>query len=170
LSEEKNIELFLHAAARAHQENPRLRFVLAGDGPLRADLERMCGDRGLSSVVSMPGFLSREDFLSRVHAVALTSRIENLPYVLMEAMAAGRPVLATGVGGVPDLVQDGITGLLIEPGNADGLTAAMLRLSRDPDLCRRLAAGASARIHREFSPAAWIASHRALYASLCADA
>ncbi len=163
LSEEKNHDLFLRAARRALDGGARLRFLLAGDGPLRATLEARCAELNLAAHVEMPGFLPREAFLSRVHAVALCSRIENLPYSILEAMAWARPVLATRVGGLPDLVEDGVTGWLVESGDEAALAARMMELAADAERARALGAAGRRKLEREFSVGAQIAAHRGLY-------
>ncbi len=166
LSEEKNHDLFLRAARRALDGGARLRFLLAGDGPLRAALAARSAELNLAAHVEMPGFLPREDFLSRVHAVALCSRIENLPYSILEAMAWSRPVLATQVGGLPDLVEDGVTGWLV-PGEDEGaLAGRMALLAGDPGAARRLGAAGRGKVAEAFSAAAQVAAHRVLYASV----
>lgn len=163
LSEEKQIDLFLRAAARVRGDGRNVLYLIAGDGPLRGELERLRDVLGLRDVVSMPGFLVRQEFLARVHAVALTSRIENMPYTLMEAMAAGRPVIATAVGGIPDLIDDGVTGLMVEPDSVEAIAEAMTRLADDKALFDRLASAASHRLRNDFSLTAQIAAHHSLY-------
>ena len=165
LSEEKNHALFLRAARCALDAGARIRFLIAGDGPLEQELRGRIAAAGLGAAVELAGFLPREAFLSRVDAVALCSRIENLPYSILEAMAWSRPVLATRVGGLPDLVDDGVTGLLVPPDEEQALADAMRRLASDPAASRRLGAAGRAKLEREFSPAAQIGAHRALYAA-----
>ena len=166
LSEEKNHDLFLRAARRALDGGARLRFLVAGDGPLRATLAARCAELNLAAHVEMPGFLPREAFLSRVHAVALCSRIENLPYSILEAMAWSRPVLATRVGGLPDLVEDGATGWLVESGDEAALAARMTELAADSAQARRLGTAGRRKLESEFSSDAQVAAHRKLYRAM----
>ena len=170
LSEEKNHDLFLRAARRALDGGARLRFLLAGDGPLRATLAGRIAELGLTGDVEAPGFLPRESFLSRVHAVALCSRIENLPYSILEAIAWSRPVLATRVGGLPDLVEDGVTGWLVEGGDEAALAARMMALAQDPARARQLGAAGRRKLEAEFSVGAQVAAHQALYRAVARGA
>jgi glycosyltransferase involved in cell wall biosynthesis len=114
-----------------------MNLVVAGDGPLR-DL-----------VPDALGFVPHEEVVrlqSRAAVVVLPSHSEGLPVCLLEAMASGRAVVATSVGGIPDVVEDGVTGLLVEPGDVEGLRAALERLLADPALRRRLGRAARTRI------------------------
>ena len=166
LSEEKNHDLFLRAARRALDGGAPLRFLVAGDGPLAAPLAARVAELGLASAVTLAGFLPREEFLARVHAVALCSRIENLPYSILEAMAWSRPVLATRVGGLPDLVEDGVTGWLVESDDEAALADRMARLAADPAAARACGAAGRARLDRAFTVRAQVEAHRALYRGL----
>lgn len=143
-------ELFLEAAAQVAHRVPRSRFLLVGDGERRAELEALVGRLGLEDRVCFLGW--RRD-LDRVYAdldlVALTSRNEGSPVSLIEAMAAGRAVVATRVGGVPDLVEDGVTGLLVPPEDSTAMAEAMSALLGDPE--RRRALGEAGR--KRVSPA-----------------
>jgi glycosyltransferase involved in cell wall biosynthesis len=114
-----------------------LNLVVAGDGPLR------------SLVPDALGLVPHEEaqrLLARAAVVVLPSHREGLPLVLLEAMAHGRAVVATPVGGTPSLVEDGVTGLLVPPGDAEALREAIERLLADPDLRRRLGEAARARV------------------------
>ncbi len=137
-------EVFLEAAAEVGRRLPQSRFLVVGDGARRPELETLAGRLGLQDRVRFLGW--RRD-LDRIYAdldiVALTSRNEGSPISLIEAMAAGRPVVATRVGGVPDLVEDGVTGCLVPPGDANALAEAMVGLLTDPD--RRQAMGQAGR-------------------------
>ena len=93
------------------------------------------------------------DLLETLDVVALPSWTEGLPIVLLEAMAHGRPVVATPVGGTPELVTDGETGLLVPPRDPEALAAALRRVLDDPDLARRLGTAARARVAERFTAA-----------------
>jgi glycosyltransferase involved in cell wall biosynthesis len=137
-------EVFLEAAARLVRAVPASRFLVVGDGERRPALEALAARLGLAEAVRFLGW--RRD-LARLYAdldlVVLTSRNEGAPFSLIEAMAAARPVVSTRVGGVPDLVEDGLTGCLVPSGDADALAAAMGALLGDPG--RRQALGAAGR-------------------------
>jgi glycosyltransferase involved in cell wall biosynthesis len=131
----KNHPAFMRAAACLVQKHPKVEFVLVGDGPLRPALERMSERLGL---VRRTRFLGeRHDIpaiLASLDISVLPSLSESLPNVILESMAAGLPVIATRVGGNPDLVRDGQTGLLVPPDNEDRLAEAMECLLTQPQL------------------------------------
>jgi glycosyltransferase involved in cell wall biosynthesis len=115
--------------------------VIVGDGPERAELER----RAASGRVEFLGRRSRDEALAIVAgatAAVLSSDWENLPHSAVEALSLGVPVVATSVGGVPEVVRDGENGLLVRPGSPDELAAALSRVLEEPGLRERLAAGA----------------------------
>jgi glycosyltransferase involved in cell wall biosynthesis len=137
-------EMFLDTAAEIAAVLPQARFLVVGDGERRAELERLAAARGLRESVIFTGW--RSD-LDRVYAdldvVMLTSRNEGSPVSLIEAMAAGRAVVATRVGGVPDLVTDDRTGRLVASGDTPAAARAVLELLHHPG--RRAAFGSAAR-------------------------
>jgi glycosyltransferase involved in cell wall biosynthesis len=120
-------------------------LVLAGDGPERRALERRAGELGVDGRVHFLGPLARDDVLTlfrAADAALLTSAWENLPHSVVEALAVGTPVVATAVGGVPEVVRDGENGLLVAPGDVDALADAIRRVS-EPGLRGALAAKAA---------------------------
>lgn len=142
---------FVEAARIARAEEPRLRFFVAGDGPLRGAVEEEIRSRGLGEHVLLLGW--RRDVADLLHAMdlfLLTSRYEGLPRVVLQAMAAGVPVVATAVDGTPDVVRDGETGALVPPGRPDEAARRLVALSRDPGARERLAARARASLGAEF--------------------
>jgi glycosyltransferase involved in cell wall biosynthesis len=137
-------EVFLDAAARLGQERPEARFVVVGDGERRAELEALAARRGPPGRVHFLGWRRDLDGIyADLDVVVLTSRNEGLPVSLIEAMAAARPVVATRVGGVPDLVEDTVSGCLVPEGNAGAVAAALRALLADPE--RRQVMGAAGR-------------------------
>ena len=123
----KNHALFLEAAARVRAVLPSARFVVVGDGELRADVERRIDALGLRDRVTVVGW--REDLASiysDLDLKVLTSANEGTPLTIIEALAAGVPVVATAVGGVPDLLEHGRLGRLVPPGDATSLAEAIL--------------------------------------------
>jgi glycosyltransferase involved in cell wall biosynthesis len=125
---EKGQLLLIEAAAQLARRGVRFELVLAGDGPLRAQLVVLIGKYGLEDRVRITGWISadavREEMLS-ARALVQPSFAEGLPVVIMEAMALRRPVLATYIAGIPELVRDGETGWLIPAAAVDELTSAM---------------------------------------------
>jgi glycosyltransferase involved in cell wall biosynthesis/GT2 family glycosyltransferase len=153
----KGVPLLLQALAEARQARPDLRLTLVGDGPERPALQAEAKALGLAGACDFVGYQSQQavaDLLSRHDALVLPSFAEGVPVVLMEAMAARLPVIATRVAGVPELVEDGVSGLLIPPGDPAPLTAAILRLMTDPDLRARMGEAGRARVARDFDAGA----------------
>ncbi len=121
---------------------PATSFVIAGDGPDRGALEARARDLGVDGRTRFLGSVSRDVVLRlfrAADATVLSSSWENLPHTVLEALAVGSPVIATAVGGVPEVVRDGENGLLVPPNDADALSASIRRLLEDDELRRRLA-------------------------------
>lgn len=136
----KNQAAFLSAAARVRQFHDAVRFVLVGDGPYRQEFERMAADMGLGSCVEFWG--ERQDIpavLASLDVTVVPSVSESLPNVILESMAAGVPVVATKVGGIPELVEDGRSGLLVPAKDDQQMADAIVRLIGDPSLREALA-------------------------------
>ena len=121
-------------------------LLVVGDGPDRADLERRCTQAGLGERVRFLGSRPRDEVLSLFHAAdaaLLSSAWENFPHAVVEALAAGTPVIATAVGGVPEVVHDGRNGLLVPAGDPEALAEAIGRFLSDGELAGRLRAAAA---------------------------
>lgn len=132
LRAQKALGVLIGAAARLRAEFPELRVLVAGEGPERSRLERSIAERGLTGTVTLLGRRTDvPDLLTAFDVAACSSDYEGSPLSVMEYMEAALPVVATRVGGVPDLVDDRITGLLVEPGDPDALAAAIGELLRD---------------------------------------
>jgi glycosyltransferase involved in cell wall biosynthesis len=141
LTAQKNLGSALAAITRV----PGARLALVGDGPEREALERAAHTAGLNGRVEFLGAQPRAAVLRTLagaYAAVLPSAWENLPHAAVEALASGTPVVATAVGGVPEVVRDGVNGLLVPPGSVDALADALRRLVDEPELRDRLAAGA----------------------------
>jgi glycosyltransferase involved in cell wall biosynthesis len=139
--------------------------LIVGDGPERAGVEAEVRELGLESAVELCGPRSDvPDLLARSDLFVLASRSEGGPISILEAMAAGLAVVAADVGGVGDLVVDGVTGLLVPPADPDALAAALDRLLADPGLRRRLGAAGLERARERFDLSAPRAAHLELYA------
>lgn len=152
----KNHEFFVDAMARVVAERPDVRAVIVGqpiasEPDYRSRLESRIESLGLRDRVVLAGF--REDvpaILRRICLLCLTSHSEGMPNAVLEAMAAGRPVVACRVGGVPELVDDGVHGLLVEQGDLDGLASSIGRLVDDPALAGSLGRQGKARALDDF--------------------
>ena len=139
----------LDVLLRALVDVPEVALVVAGDGPERASLERMTVELGLDARVSFLGAVPRERVLRLFRAAdasVLPSAWENFPHTVVEAFAVGCPVIATAVGGVPEVVRDGENGLLVVPRDPAALAVALERFFADPELRARLAAAAPASV------------------------
>jgi glycosyltransferase involved in cell wall biosynthesis len=152
LHAQKGMDLFLQAVSKLRAGFPELRALVAGEGPDRPGLERLAASLDLSAAVIFTG-LRRDGpaLLAGLDLFVLASRYEGMPNTILEAMAAGKAVVAAAVGAVPELVQEGQTGLLVPPEDADALARAVRLLLSDAELRRRLGANGRARVETEFS-------------------
>ena len=151
LTEQKALEDTLAALARV----PRVALLVLGDGPERAALERRAAQLDVSDRVRFLGAGTRDDVIvlfRAVDAALLTSAWENLPHTLLEALAAGTPVIATAVGGIPEVVRDGENGLLVPPRDVAAAASAIDRLVRDEVLRASLAAAAAPSVEELAEP------------------
>jgi glycosyltransferase involved in cell wall biosynthesis len=145
---EKALEVMISAAAQVIQRFPDAHLVIAGDGPQRESLEAQVASMGLTGHVHLLG--ERRDvtpLLETVDVGALSSDWEGMPLFVLECMATGTPVVATNVGGLPEIVENDRTGLLVPPRDPTALAAAISALLADPERGRRLAATAAERMH-----------------------
>jgi glycosyltransferase involved in cell wall biosynthesis len=148
LDKQKGLDCLLEAAALV----PEARFVLAGDGPERARLVAQAHALGLNDQVVFLGY--RRDIpelLASCDLFVLPSLFEGLPLSILEAMAAGKPVIASAINGTDEAVFHGKTGLLVPPGDAAALSQAIRTLLFDPALAQRLVTAGRSQVQREFS-------------------
>jgi glycosyltransferase involved in cell wall biosynthesis len=125
--------------------------VVAGTGPLREDLESLTDRLGVRSRVHFLGFQSNVPLvLAALDVYVLSSLCEALPYALLEAMAAKLPVIATTVGGIPEVIEPGVSGLLVPPGRMDALSEGIRRLLRSEGTRSRIGTAARERVTRYF--------------------
>jgi glycosyltransferase involved in cell wall biosynthesis len=165
----KDVPTLLHAFAALVASVPQARLLVVGDGECREQMESMTRSLGLSELVRFAGWqLDLKRVYGAMDVVALTSRNEGTPVALIEALAAGRPVVSTMVGGVPDVIQDGDTGLLVPPGDPDALAAALARMAREPALRGRLAAAGRRSVADRFGRQRLVQDIDALYQRLLA--
>jgi glycosyltransferase involved in cell wall biosynthesis len=153
LSPEKGQAGLLRAFAQLREKHAELKLRLVGDGPDRASLETLAGEIRISDAVTFAGRLPEGETLAeiaRADILVLPSFLEGLPIVLMEAMAVGVPVIASRVAGIPELVEDGETGLLFTPSNWNELSSSIDRLLGEEGLRTRLVEKAKAKIVSEF--------------------
>jgi glycosyltransferase involved in cell wall biosynthesis len=130
---QKDYPNLIAAVELARGLEPALRFVVVGQGPLEADIRAQVDDLGLNDVITILGYRRDvTDILAACDLFALASRHEGLPVALMEALAAGLPVVATSVGGIPEAIQDGRQGYVVPPQRPDLLADSLVALARDP--------------------------------------
>jgi glycosyltransferase involved in cell wall biosynthesis len=160
LSPEKGFSVLIDAAARVSDAS----FVLFGEGTLRPELERRVAELGLANRFVLPGFRSDLDSLiAAADVVTLPSLTEGLPNVALEASAAGVPVVATAVGGTPEVIADGETGLLLAPGDSAALAHQLNVLLNDAGLRARFGAAGRTRMHERFTFEAQAAAYMKLF-------
>jgi glycosyltransferase involved in cell wall biosynthesis len=163
LIEQKDHATLLRAFASVHERLPTARLAILGSGPLEAATRSLARELGVEDAVSLPGRTAPRDWLARADVFAHTSRWEGFGIVLLEAMLAALPVVATHVSAVPEIVVDGGTGLLTEAGDAGKVAAALEALLADPARARELGAAGRRRARDEFSVAAMARRTRAVY-------
>jgi glycosyltransferase involved in cell wall biosynthesis len=166
LSSEKGVDVFLHACDLLRRQGTSFSAFIAGDGPERTELEALRDRLGLAARVRFLGSVADVRTLyEAMDLLVLPSRSEGLPNVLLEALAADRPVVATRVGAIPDVVSEPLVGTLADAESVDGLATAIvsaLKLGADP-----AAAAARRQVVARYSLDRRVATHLALYESVC---
>lgn len=167
LSYEKGIEVLIDAAAIVRTRHATARFAVLGDGPLRGALQTRINRLGLGECVRLAGFC--EDVwpaLAAADVVCMPSLMEGMPNALLEAMALARPVVASDVGGIPEAIVDGVSGLLSPPGDAGELAGRLCRALADPDWASALGRAARVELERRFLARDVVARYAQWYESL----
>jgi len=169
LSPEKGFGVLVEAAAKVLAAAPGVGFVVFGEGPLRGDLSRRVAAAGLEGRFLLPGFRGDLDgVLPHLDLMVLPSFTEGLPNVVLEAFAAGTPVVATAVGGTPEVVEDGESGYLVPPGDPSALARRMLDVLGDEPRRRAMGERGRARVRGEFTFEAQSLLYQNLFAGLAA--
>ncbi len=167
LSPEKGLAKLIEAIAQLHQEAVPVELLLVGDGPQRQQLHHLANQRGITDRVHLVGYQTDpRPWYEAMDLFVSNSIREGLPNVLLEAMALEVPVLATRIAGVTRLIEPEQNGLLIEPGDQAGLTAAMRRMLADPELRGRLALAGRKTVETRYSFQARMAKVAAVYDEL----
>jgi glycosyltransferase involved in cell wall biosynthesis len=170
LSAEKNIGVLVRSIDRLLTEDADVGLAIIGDGPERGPLETLIGDLGRSDRIRLLGYQADTAALYEAMDVfALASVREGLPNVLLEAMAMETPVIATQIAGIPRLVEDGTSGLLVPPSDPESLTDALRRLIRCEELRRQLAVAGRETIRQRYSFEVRMEKIRAVYDGLLAE-
>jgi glycosyltransferase involved in cell wall biosynthesis len=167
LHHEKGLDVFLNAAARIAARWSDARFVIIGSGPDRAALESHAERVGIGSNVAFLGERGdAQELLGAMDLFVLSSPEEGMPNVVLEAMAAARPVVATSVGGTPEVVVDGVTGLLVPPGNPERLAAAIEAVLADSARMKAMGRQGRERVQKHFRVDTMVARTVAVYEEL----
>ena len=159
---------YLLDAWRLVASMPDVYLVIVGNGELESELKAYAAALGIEQRVVFAGFRSDvPSLLARADVFVLSSLWEGLPMAAVEAMAAGCPVVATAVGGTPEVVEDGVTGLLVPPQDAPALAEALVRVLTAPDISSTLATAAADRVQIRYTREALLAATRAVYLKAC---
>ena len=161
----KRHDIFLEAARRIVQEIPEARFLIVGEGPQRENIKKRIKKLGLTENVIMTGY--REDIpgilaISDI-SVLVSDSAEGVPQIIVQSLAMKKPVIGTNVGGIPELIIDGKTGILIEPNNPDILAEKILILLRDKDFAKRLGEEGRKLVEERFSSAIMVDKLERIY-------
>lgn len=170
----KGTQYFIQAAHLVLQRYPDARFLVVGDSPDFAreyglEIRKFCRVEGLDKAVVFTGF--RRDIPAIMQAcdvMVLASLQDPFPWVVLEAMAAGKPVVATNVEGVPEAVVHGKTGFLVPPADPQAMAEAIMTLLDDPKRAREMGAAGKARVRQEFTRQAYVGKMESIYADLLA--
>jgi colanic acid/amylovoran biosynthesis glycosyltransferase len=158
----KGLDLTLRAFAAAHREFPQAQLILAGDGPLKEELQKQAEKLGVAAAVTFTGFLSQDELRKHVYAshvflhpsrTSKDGNREGIPNSMLEAMASGAPVIATQHGGIPEAVTDGESGLLVPEDDHEALAKALLSVLKDENLATKLGQGARKAVEEKFDRA-----------------
>jgi len=164
LSPEKDVANLVRATALAAKWVPELRVEVAGGGPCLLDLQQLAADLGVGDRITFLGEVRDvRGLLARARMFVLPSRSEGIPLTALEAMACGLPVVATRVGGLPEVVNDGVTGLLVPPADPAALAGAMAEIWDDCDRRDRMGRAGRGRAEECFDVRRMVAQYEALY-------
>lgn len=164
LSPEKDIPNFLQCASLLASEFQNLTFVIVGDGPEKKALEKLTSELGLTDRVQFTGFLQEMNSVYQLlDVLVISSRTEGIPLVMLEAMKHSIPVVATDVGGIGEVIENGKDGFVVSPGNPYELAKHIRLLITETALLQKLSSGARAKIENEFDRAIWIKQIEKIY-------
>lgn len=167
--DDKAIDVLLPAAQPLLAADPELTLILVGDGPLRRELEELASTLGIRDRTLFLGTQGAFEVTYLLHGcelLVLPSRMEPFGIAIIEAMACRKPVVASAIGGIPEIVEDGVTGILVEPENHQALSAALRRVLSDSDLRRTLADNGHALVMHRFCTAHNGAAYLKAFASV----
>ncbi|HMB52152.1 MAG TPA: N-acetyl-alpha-D-glucosaminyl L-malate synthase BshA [Thermoanaerobaculia bacterium] len=167
----KRVHDVLATFHRVHTERPDTRLLMVGDGPDRSQAEQYCRTHGFCDAVTFTGTIfAVEEVLIGADLFLFTSESESFGLAILEAMACGVPVVATGAGGVPEVIDDGVTGTLHPVGDVDAMAASALELLADDDRRRRFGRAGRKRAVGEFGESEMVGRYRGIYQRVLAKA
>jgi glycosyltransferase involved in cell wall biosynthesis len=164
--EQKALDLLIRAMKSVAARNPEVKLILVGEGPLRGDLEALAEKLGLADCIEFHGRKNHMEviqFLRGCEAFVLPSRFETFGIAIVEAMACGRPVVAAKAGGMPEIVRNGVTGILVNMEDPSSLADALNTLLSDPNLGRHLGESARVDAHARFPAASMGAAYERVF-------
>jgi len=167
LSEEKGVQVLLEAMAHVQKQATGVVLVVVGTGPFETYLRQMTHDLGLDEIVEFAGFSANVFLILKgVDLLVIPSRTEGAPLVAIEAMSMGIPVVATNVGGLPELVTDGVTGYLVPASDPEALAQSILRTLNDLKRSKEMGGEGKKRAFAQFHPSVFIRNMEEMYAGL----
>jgi glycosyltransferase involved in cell wall biosynthesis len=168
LETQKGTEDFIRAIPLVIDAFPACRFVVIGDGPLRSHLEAVAAQVGISQSVTFVGWRTdAAELMGILDLFCLPSLWESFGLVLLEAMAYAKPIVATDVGGIPDVITNGESGLLVPPEDPVSLSKAIVYLLAHPEIAREMGRKGEARLRERFTLERMVQQHESLYLSAC---
>lgn len=168
LSPEKGFDVLVNALSLVQDQDSDVGLVIFGDGPLKAALQQQIATLGLPGTVILAGFRGDLDrYVPHLDMLVLPSHTEGLPNVVLEACAAGVPVVATSVGGTPEVIEDGVSGLLVPPGDPVSLASAICEMIGDEENAREMAFQGRQRVLEWFSFHRQVEQYLELFDALC---
>ena len=164
---QKAVDDFLKAARIVKDNVPNVRFLVVGDGPLRNDMERLSMQLGIKDVVLFTGWQKNlKEYIGIMDIICIPSLWEALPFQLLEAMAMEKPIVATSVGGIPEVVDDGKTGILVPPSKPEIMAHAIINLIVNKRTAEEMGKAGRQRIQQLFSVGKMIMHYEKLYLTL----
>jgi len=164
----KGLDVFLRVCL-LFRDDPRYLFLVAGEGEERAKCEAYIRENRLDNCRLLGHIQDIYSFYNCLDINTLASRTESFPYSLLEGGVMKKATVATAVGGIPEMIEDGVTGLLVPAGDHERLAAAIRRLGHDPELRGRLGTAFYEKIRRDFSAAAMAEAHDKIYHEILHD-
>lgn len=167
LSREKGYDLLLKACAKLRQGGVDAKVIIIGEGYARKELDELIKFLDLHEAVFLPGYRQNAArYMSLFDVYVISSHTEGLPMTLLEAMSAGTPIIATTVGGIPNVLDQGRCGVLVPPDNADAIAEAVQHINRNPDIARRMTKMGLERVSTLYSSHSTAIDYLALYRNM----